>query len=134
VWRVSPVVIWFVINESFFSFLSSPWKLHVDHLCCLYFNFNPYSFDFFFILSFLYKFYLFSILSFNFNLPNIIFSNLVLILLIFNFFPWLFYKSSISFQLYRSIQIDGIMFFDLVIIILISNFFSWFFRKSYYSF
>jgi len=39
------------------------------------------------------------------------------------FFLGFFYKSSISFQLYHSIQIDGIIFFDLVLIIMISNFF-----------
>jgi len=43
--------------------------------------------DFFFILTLLYKFYKFLILSFNPNLPNIIFSYVVLILWISIFFP-----------------------------------------------
>ena len=43
--------------------------------------------DFFFILTLLYKFYKILILSFNPNLPNIIFSYVVLILWISIFFP-----------------------------------------------
>jgi len=75
------------------------------------------------VLTLLWKFYLFSISSFIFNLLNIIFSNLVLILLISIFFPYFFCISFISFQFHPSIQIDGIIFFNSVLIVLIFNFF-----------
>jgi hypothetical protein len=65
----------------------------------------------------------------NFNLPNIIFSNLVLILYISSFLSWSFCKSFNGFQFYLLIQIDGAMFSNLVISVLISNFFSLTFVK-----
>jgi hypothetical protein len=119
------VVVWFVVGGSFFfSFFFSliPEKLHLNRLCCWYFNFNSYSFDFyiniksmptrshlvsawidscpkvglffipilsnwkrltFLFLVFLYKFYLFSILSFNLKYHILFFFNFFLILLIF---------------------------------------------------
>ena len=87
---MSLVVVWFVVSEPFyfsFFFFSSP---------------DNYNLTFFFIgmltsvfilliynflsLFFFVEFYLFSISSFNPNLLNIIFSNLVLIILILIFF------------------------------------------------
>jgi hypothetical protein len=62
-----------------------------------------------------------------------IFSNVVLILWISNFYPWSFCKTFSDFWSYRSIKIDGIIFSNLLLIVLIPNFF-WPFCKVYYSF
>ena len=56
-------------------------------LNCLYFNFDPHSFkNFIFIFDLFVEFLFIFISSFNPNLLCIVVSNLVLILLIFNFF------------------------------------------------
>jgi hypothetical protein len=129
------VVIWFVINEPFFflfSLLLEKYMLTIFVVCI---STSILTLLIFFILSFLYKFYLFSILSFNFNLPNIIFSNLVSSFFWFLiFFLGFFIKVLLVFNFIIQFKLMVLCFFDLVLIILISNFFSWFFRKSYYSF
>jgi hypothetical protein len=50
-----------------------------------------------FVLILLHNFYLFSISSFNYNLSNIIFSNLIIILVIYSFLPLSFCMSFIGF-------------------------------------
>ena len=72
---MSAVVRWFVTSVTFFSFFILcllPWKIQFDPLCCWYFNFNPYSFDFWFIFcfwpfcrSFIYFQFRYSILIFH---------------------------------------------------------------------
>ena len=83
-WFVSLVVVWFVASMFFFLYLLQ--NLQFDFFVVGNFLsvFILLVYSFFFV--FLQKFYLFSTSSFNFNLPNIIFSNLVLILLNFQAF------------------------------------------------
>jgi hypothetical protein len=78
---------------------------------------------FFFILAFLYKFYLFSISSLNINLPNITFSNLVIVLWISIFFALTLLQKLHWFLIHHSIRVDSIIFFNLIIVVLNSSFF-----------
>ena len=78
---------------------------------------------FFFILAFLHKFYLFSISSLNLNLPNITFSNLVIVLWISIFFALTLLQKLYWFLIHHSIRVDSIIFFNLIIVVLNSNFF-----------
>ena len=83
------------------------------------------------VLIILYKFYLFSISSFNPSLPNIIFFNLVFILWIYNFLPCSFCKSFIGFQFHHLIQNWWYYVFFLIWSSLF--WFSFFFRLFYKS-
>jgi hypothetical protein len=86
------------VSLLFFSLTSS--KNYRLVLCFYFVNFSSYSFDFLLLfLTLLKKFYLFLILSFNPKVSQIIFSNLILILLIyFYFFSYPFYRIVIGFQ------------------------------------
>jgi len=101
---ISSLVVQFVADRPFFSFFSLFFPenysliflvIDISTLVLIIFIF--------FILVFLQKFYLFSILSLNPNLSNIIFSNLIFIIWISNFFSWSFCKSYYSFQFYHLI-------------------------------
>ena len=96
--HMSTMVIWFVVGRPFF-FLSSLF-LKSYSLTLLVVGISTPVLIFFisnFVFILLHNFYLFSISSFNFNLSNIIFSNLVLILRISNFLPSSFCISFIGF-------------------------------------
>jgi hypothetical protein len=84
------LVIWFVIDGLFsfyfFSLLSSENYILILFIVSISILVLILLISNFLVMVILYKFYLFLISPFNPNLPKIIFSNLILILLIFNFF------------------------------------------------
>jgi hypothetical protein len=101
----------------FFAFVSFfPISPNVTtHLSCVllsfFFNFSANVFyGLFLSLTLLQKFCMFSIQSFNYNLSYIIFFNLILILLISHFNPWLFCQSFNCFLFCHSIKVYAILF------------------------
>jgi hypothetical protein len=101
----------------FFAFVSFfPISPNVTtHLSCVllsfFFNFSANVFyGLFLSLTLLQKFCMFSIQSFNYNLSYIIFFNLILILLISHFNPWLFCQSFNCFLFCHSIKVYALLF------------------------
>jgi hypothetical protein len=97
----------FVVCEAFFfffvSFLFSSSKMTAWSSLLLIFQIQSIFFWFLiFVLGLFVNIYLFWISSFNLNLSYIMFSNLVIILLIFNFFLVLFVKVLFVFNFFNS--------------------------------
>jgi len=133
IWLLSMFMVWFVIDGLIFLLLPRPLKIITWSSLLLVFQLQ--SLFFWFIIFFLFllcKFYMFSILSFNLNLPNIIYFS---IWFLFFWFLILFLGSSVKvllvfnfiFQSKLKVLCFLIWFIFFLVFFLV-------FCKSYYSF
>jgi hypothetical protein len=105
------------------TFLSLPVKIHVCLFFFWFFNFNPLCFLLLiFVLDhFRKKKFMFLIQSLNYNFSYIIFHHLIF--LICHFYPWIFVKILLVFNVILQSKFMLVLFFNLNFILLISLFF-----------